>query len=164
MSLSDLASLGSFVSGVAVVVSLIYLAFQIRQNTRHTRALIHQGAAARTNDIMMGLIPADCCAVWIEGNHGVATPELVRQRQFFIHCATALNAMEDHHLQHLDGLLSSEQYARGCETFRGLLLEPGFREYWSNYRKSMVQVAPKFCAFVDSLCTTDAASAFGNRV
>ena len=31
MSLSDLASLGSFVSGVAVLVSLIYLALQVRQ-------------------------------------------------------------------------------------------------------------------------------------
>jgi hypothetical protein len=32
MSLSDLASLGSFVSGIGVLVSLIYLAIQTRQN------------------------------------------------------------------------------------------------------------------------------------
>jgi hypothetical protein len=31
MSLSDLASLGSFVSGVAVLVSLVFLYFQLRQ-------------------------------------------------------------------------------------------------------------------------------------
>jgi hypothetical protein len=40
MSLSDLASIGSFVSGAAVLVSLVYLRLQIRQNTRHSQALI----------------------------------------------------------------------------------------------------------------------------
>ena len=34
MSLSDLAALGSFASGIAVVISLISLTIQIRQNTR----------------------------------------------------------------------------------------------------------------------------------
>ena len=42
MSLSDLAALGSFVSGIAVLISLIYLASQVRQNMRATRAQIHQ--------------------------------------------------------------------------------------------------------------------------
>ena len=34
MSLEDLGNIGEFVAAVAVVVSLIYLAVQIRQNTR----------------------------------------------------------------------------------------------------------------------------------
>jgi hypothetical protein len=33
MTLSDLASIGTLVSGVAVLISLIYLAMQVRQNT-----------------------------------------------------------------------------------------------------------------------------------
>jgi hypothetical protein len=37
MSLADLASLGSFISGIAVLVSLVYLAQQIRQSTKHSR-------------------------------------------------------------------------------------------------------------------------------
>jgi hypothetical protein len=42
MTLSDLASLATVLSGAAVLASLIYLAQQTRQNTRHTRALIEQ--------------------------------------------------------------------------------------------------------------------------
>jgi len=34
MTLQDLGSLGELISGIAVVISLIYLAIQIRQNTR----------------------------------------------------------------------------------------------------------------------------------
>ena len=163
MSLSDLAALGSFISGVAVLASLIYLAVQIQQNTKHTRALIHQGSAARTNAITIGLMPAEFCAAWIEGNGGKATPELIRLRQFNYHCATAINAMEDHHLQHLDGLTSNEQFARNCETFRALLQEPGLRSFWNGYRTTAAKVAPRFCAFVDSLCQNDVGE-FANRV
>jgi len=45
MSLSDLAAIGSLISGVAVLISLIYLSQQIRQNTKHSRAIIQQGRA-----------------------------------------------------------------------------------------------------------------------
>src|SRR5215469_1497977 len=37
MPLSDLASLGSFVSGVAVLISLVFLYFQVRQVTAQVR-------------------------------------------------------------------------------------------------------------------------------
>src|SRR5580765_5709256 len=50
MSLSDLASIGSLVSGLAVLVSLIYLGLQTHQNAKHSRALIQQGRAARVAD------------------------------------------------------------------------------------------------------------------
>jgi len=36
LTLSELGSLGEFVGAVAVVLSLVYLAVQIRQNTRST--------------------------------------------------------------------------------------------------------------------------------
>ena len=47
MNLSDLSSIASLVSGIAVVVSLVYLAQQIRQNTKHSQALIQQAVDAQ---------------------------------------------------------------------------------------------------------------------
>jgi hypothetical protein len=88
---------------------------------------------------------------------------MIRARQFDFHCATAVNAIESHFLQHNDGLLSREQFARGCETFRGLLSEPGVRAYWLGYRELIVDVAPHFCNFVDGLCTLEPTH-FKNRV
>jgi len=54
MTLSDLASIGSLVSGIAVLVSLVYLAQQTRQNSKHTRALIQQGRAIQSADMPLG--------------------------------------------------------------------------------------------------------------
>jgi hypothetical protein len=51
MSLSDLGDLGGFVSAVAVVISLLYLAVQIRQNTRSPRAGAHQSITSHIAEL-----------------------------------------------------------------------------------------------------------------
>jgi hypothetical protein len=48
MSLTDLAAVGNFVSGVAVVFSFIFLALQLRQANRNQRSLMQQGRSNRT--------------------------------------------------------------------------------------------------------------------
>lgn len=45
MTLSELGSIGEFVSGIAVVITLIHLSVQIRQNSATTRADIRQSLA-----------------------------------------------------------------------------------------------------------------------
>jgi hypothetical protein len=61
-------------------------------------------------------------------------------------------AMEDYFSQHEDGLLSDEQFSRGNATFRERLKEPGLRAYWLKHRETMTKAAPRYCAFIDSLC------------
>ncbi len=53
MSLSDLASIGSFVSGLAIVTTLVFLLIQVRQTEKNQRALLNQGALSRTTDTVM---------------------------------------------------------------------------------------------------------------
>ena len=152
MVLSEVASISTAVSGLAVTASLIYVGIQTKQNVRHTRALIHQGTAARTTNILLGLMSAERVAAWIEGNGGTPTPELIKQWQFYYHCGILMIAVEDYFSQHEDGLLSDEQFSRGRETFRERLREPGLRAYWLKQRETMIKAAPRYCAFIDSLC------------
>ncbi len=42
MDLTQLANLGEFIGGVAVLVTLIYLAAQVKQGNRLVRAQVHQ--------------------------------------------------------------------------------------------------------------------------
>ncbi len=48
MTLNELGSLGEFISGLAVVVTLVYLALQIRHNTRAVRSSMHQDMVEST--------------------------------------------------------------------------------------------------------------------
>jgi hypothetical protein len=163
MTLSDLASFSAALSGVAVTASLIYLGIQTRQNARHTRALIHQGGSARTTAIVLANQTPDAAAAWLEGNGTKLTPEAMRKYQFFLMCQTSITALEDIFVQHNDGLMQEEVFARNCFLHRGLLTEPGFRAYWNSVRVDLQAVAPKFAAFVDGLCVGEA-SDFGFRI
>jgi len=162
MTLADAASFSTALSGFAVTASLIYLGIQTRQAAKHTRALIQQGATARTTAITLGMMPADYCAAWIAANGVEPSLSEIRKRQFGLHCVTAINAMEDLYAQHSGGLLSAEWYERQCDTFRGLLSEPGLRAYWTTYRDTG-RSAPNFRAFVDSLIT-DETTVFAHRL
>jgi hypothetical protein len=53
MLLSDLASIGNLVSGLAVLASLVYLSLQLRQTDRNQKALMNQGTVTRNTDIVM---------------------------------------------------------------------------------------------------------------
>ncbi len=68
MPLNDLAPIAATLSSLLAVVSLAYVAIQTRQNVRHMRAQIHQGTAARTSSLLLGLMNAENAAAWIEGN------------------------------------------------------------------------------------------------
>ncbi len=55
MSLSDFASLGSFVSGFAVLISLIYLALQVRLTKRNQQISIRHSRASRIVELHLAL-------------------------------------------------------------------------------------------------------------
>jgi hypothetical protein len=152
---SEIASIASAVSSLTATVSLIYVGIQIRLSIRHTRASIQQGTTARTTTILFGFMNAEAVAIWIEGNGGTPTPELVRERQFHYQCGIAMIAMEDYFSQHELGLLSAEHFSRGSETFRNRLKEPGLRAYWMKERNMLAKAAPGYCAYIDSLCTEE---------
>src|SRR5579859_6559562 len=53
MTLSDAASVAGIISSAAVALSLVYLALQVRQAERNQKAMMQQGRADRTTDLMM---------------------------------------------------------------------------------------------------------------
>jgi hypothetical protein len=53
VSLSDLAAIGSFVSGAAVVVTLVFLILQLRQSTRATAASAMGAWLADYNNMLL---------------------------------------------------------------------------------------------------------------
>ena len=60
MTLSDLGNIGEMLGGVAVLVTLVYLALQIRQNTRTMRSAAHHSAnqlGVQIN-LVLGMNPA----------------------------------------------------------------------------------------------------------
>jgi hypothetical protein len=66
VSISELGSLGEFISSLIVLVTLIYLAMQIRQNAHATRAGSHHAITDALNEINHTLARDEVVAkLWI---------------------------------------------------------------------------------------------------
>src|SRR5690349_18974284 len=109
MSLSDLASIGSLISGMAVLISLVYLGLQVRQAARNQRALMQQGRADRVANACLALAEPGLSLVYNKGLRGEdLTPEELEQ--FVLLCRAAFLSGEDTFLQHLSGHFDEVAY------------------------------------------------------
>jgi len=158
MSLTDLASLGSFISGIAVAASVLYLALQTHQNAKHTRALVQLGRATRIVDLILRLADPDMVAAEIAGNGGTPTPEAVRVQQFQAICRARLIALEDSFAQHEVGLISEDAFGDFRAGIRTVLTQPGARAFWIDWKAQRPRTSMKFKAFVDEMLSSAAAT------
>ena len=155
MSLSDLAALGSFVSGFAVLVSLVFLYFQMKQigaqvlqAEKNQRASIRTQRATRLVDNVLAATEPSLVRAIRKGNtaSGDLTDDELNQFNFFC-LATAYN-WEDGFYQHKDGLLDDDAFATFVNTANGVMTFKGRRAIWKRQRAIF---HGEFLAFVDKL-------------
>ncbi len=148
MSLSDFASIGSLASGIAVLVSLIYLSLQIRQNTKHSQALIQQGRAARIADSALRLAELrsdDGLNNCFDGVPEVSAKDVSR----FLNVARAVFiGAEDSFLQGQEGLLAPAAYESYKASLRVGLGSSGLAAAWILTRD---MYEPTYRAFMDEI-------------
>ncbi len=148
MSLSDLASIGSCVSGVSVLISLIYLSLQVRQSERNQRAILQQGRAARTTDTMLRLADGDITDAFLKGTRGDDDISLKEIMQFRYAFRAVMFGLEDTYFQHRQTLLDDDAFESTVATLRYSFTTPGYRAAWKLARPMH---DPSFVAFVDQL-------------
>src|SRR5262249_49939347 len=129
---SDLASIGTLASSIAVFVSLIYVGLQMRQNAKHTRALIHQGRVARIVDFQLRCAEPSLSAAIVAGNGLEATQTTVREQQFHWFCLALFMSMEDTFDQNTEGLIGQKQFADLKRGLSGSISEPGLRAFFQS--------------------------------
>ncbi|HZZ35251.1 MAG TPA: hypothetical protein VFE03_05965 [Caulobacteraceae bacterium] len=148
MTLSDLASIGSFVSGVAVVVTLIFLLLQLRQTERVQQGAMQQGRAARTVDFILRATDPGLCETIVRANKSDLTLTPVQIAALNTYAVALFWSMEDSFLQHQKGLLDAASWATEVATLKVFLLSPAWRVGWQMCRD---QTSGDYRQFVDSL-------------
>ncbi len=153
MSLEDLGNIGEFIGALAVVISLVYLAIQIRQNTAHMRenseysklllqehfvsSEEHFTAALLTNDEMY--------RVW---RLGWTTSEELRDddRERFGHMMYA--EMYRYHFLYRARAVEPMEYKRSLIQIDRMAAMPAVRSWWSRQREGF-SFDPEFVELVD---------------
>jgi hypothetical protein len=148
MTLNDWAAVGSLVSSLGVIISLLYLARQIRQSERQARAGMSFGRTTRIVDINLAIAQpenGDLLAKARAGRDPLTRGEMVR---FYALCRAQISNAEDNWLQHSQGLLDDDVFANFRRTFRFFLTSPAVRAIWTFLRPSY---EGGFLVFMDEL-------------
>ena len=155
MSLSDLASISGIVSGMAVLASLVFLYFQLRQineqvkqTEKNQRASLNHGFVTRTTDNLRHLIDGPTSELMqrvFAGETNFTAIELGKLRLAF---RMAIIGAQDAYLQHREGLLDATNLEYAKLTLTMWLRQPVFRALWV---QSSVTLSPEMVGFVNGL-------------
>ena len=156
MNWQELGSIGEFVSGIAVVVSLVYLAFQIRQNTRqineNTKAAQASAFDSSITHTFMArqtiLENADVARIYLEGSNNPDSLSEEDRLRFRLVLHNVLWAIWNMQSQAEVGELSSETWEAQLATLERIVSTPGFSWFWRNYGR---EFGPSFKRIVTEL-------------
>ena len=150
MNWQALGAIGEFVGGLLVVFSLLYLALQLRQNTRALRADTHQQWVVM-NSAQNLLFPQnpEFAKLYIKGS---AHPEQLAPEeriQFDALILNVMNTQEALFFQHLEGAVDTK-FLRGREpSLLRLLAVRGVVAWWD--RSAALTLDPRFVSYVEEL-------------
>jgi hypothetical protein len=148
MSLSDLASLGSFVSGVAVMASLVYLALQVRQSAKHQRSLVLHGRAEAAQALALRLADPAMATV-LDNALGWASDLTISElRQIRNLLNALLGGLAEAYQQHRDGQMSDVDFEAARQGVRAYIGFPRMRVLWRTMRPFY---DPAFAILVEGL-------------
>jgi len=148
VSLSDLAAIGSFVSGIAVVFSFVFLAMQIRQSNLNQRSLIQQGRSARRIELLLRRADPDLSDIMVRAFDGDQSLAPAQVMSYFMVVQAMFEGYEDTFLQHKAGTIDRSSWETEVVSIRSVFANMAIRICWRRMRNDFPQA---FRALVDSL-------------
>lgn len=136
--LEQLGDIGDFIGGIGVVATLIYLAVQVRQNTRQLdqatktiSASSHQGLTELMTALRSTLLrDKELSALVVGARGGLAELDEVDRYRFGLIAGMVFRLFDNIHQQHTLGLLTESQWDNWALLLHQNLASTGFREYW----------------------------------
>jgi len=148
MNWNVISAIADFIAATGVIVSLIYLAQQVRAGNRATAVSAKLDATAWYSGFLkFSLENPDLDEMIYRGRKGLEFIEKSEKRRFYNFILFIFSGHSGCYYQHSRGLLDDEQYFESLATLRFWLRGPGVIEWWEDNGKYCF--GPKFVAFVD---------------
>jgi len=147
MNWDALGAIGEVVSAVAVVITLIYLAIQLRHNTNAVRTNTWQSiqdAEQRFDEFLSG--DRFLAEVWLKGQADLESLDELERFQFYLICKQLLDQFQTHHYHYEKGMIDEDLWRSWEVTFIDDL------EKWPGYvqvvRERLPLLRSSFAQFV----------------
>jgi len=148
MVLDQLGSIGSIISGIAVVVSLIYLAIQIRRNTEAERTSTYQSIVSdfgtMNNNLAGNPELSHMFVEALENYHEFNDEDKARISQMFFQI---FRMFENMFYQQKKGYLDQDLWVGWKRLMLTYFARPGFQTWWEHRR---VVYAKPFVNFLET--------------
>jgi hypothetical protein len=110
MTLSDLGNLGEFISSVAVVFSLIYVALQVRQNSRETRLTSRQSVLESSRDMIARMATREITVLLTKAAKNRDSLDEAEVAQYRLVRMAQLRNIENAYLMRQDGVIDEDVF------------------------------------------------------
>ena len=144
MTIQDWGAIGEIVGAGGVILSLIYLATQIKNQNRESQLNTVNESAKQWNDVLASTAQdRELSELWISGLNDFSALDSTSRAQFSAHAGRVLRVIEGLHLHHKKGGLDAEGWEAINSTLKDFCGYQGLQDWWETrshfYRKSFQQ-------------------------
>jgi len=153
MTLETIATIANIIASVAVVITLVFIALQMRQTLQLTRMNAAQSAAMLLSQNYGRVIEHADLADLLAGNDRgkeLEGADLLRVTNFL---SASFRYYEMLHAHKRAGIFDTELWAGTEARLHEALDDPRVREWWADSRRFY---APSFAVMVDKVCAAEA--------
>jgi len=150
VTIQDLGSVGELIAAVATIVTLGYLAVQLRQNTATVRASTRVAHTQGVHTLNALLAQEQENYIFWAGLAGELEQDKVRRFESLL--VIMLQNFEQSWQFHNDGVVDAPTWAGQISSLEWLTNEPGFRMWWSRWAFAM---NPEFARVVNGIMSKE---------
>jgi hypothetical protein len=149
MNWEMLAALGQLAAVFIGIPSIIYLAVQIRAQTKERRQSAVNVLTAQWGDLTCALHDsAELSTIFLSGVQSFAELDPVSKLRFSSFFNRFLNHFEAMYFAHRDGILTPSAWGKIERTMSDLIAYPGVQQWWEERRHWHVE---EFCRVIDAI-------------
>ena len=134
MNWTAVGALAEAIGAAGVILSLLYLSSQVRQNTKLSRAATRQALADGAQGLASDVVEIDDIARIMQDaldGHEVKPHERLRLQA---RCLRDLRFWDNAYYQYTEGLLTAEEWDGFRVNLKVVFQFPFYRDYWENFQ------------------------------
>ncbi len=135
MTLEDLGNIGDFLGGIGVVITLAYLAVQIRKNTQSVRSASLHSISTSISEFMDKIAQDPALTkLWFDGLSGTVQLSEVDAQRLNLLLMSLVRRWENAFHQSRAGMLESASWSGMREGLTLVFSSPGVQAWWKGAR------------------------------
>ncbi len=145
-----LGNYGEFVGAIAVVVTLVYLTIQLRQNTKSSQNASWQAIIRQLSDLdVLEATDSELSSFFETAEESPGALSDDQYRKFKKFAQPRFGALEYAYLANKNGTIDGFFWDGLHPYTKYLISKPGYQRFWSEQKQNLYH--PDFIAYVDSL-------------